>query len=56
VCWLQLEVIAFQGVSGKHTGLNLGQYFIRVCDCMGITGRDKSKVILIDHHVDKITD
>ena len=38
VWWLQSEVIVFQGVSGEHTSLNLGWYFVRVCDCMSITG------------------
>ena len=54
--WLWSEVVAFQGVSGEHTGLNLGWYFVGGCDHVGITGQDKLKVILIDHLIDKITD
>jgi hypothetical protein len=42
---LRLEVIGFQGISGDHSGLNLGQYLVGVCDRVGITSPAKSKVI-----------
>ena len=38
------EVIVFKGISGRHTGTNLGQYFISVCECAGIIARDSSQV------------
>ena len=41
---LQSEVVGFQGVSGSHSGLNLGRYFIRLCDRVGITTSKSSKV------------
>jgi hypothetical protein len=41
---LRSEVIGFQAVSGDHGGLNLGRYFIGLCDRVGITNKDTSKV------------
>jgi hypothetical protein len=41
---LQLEVVGFQGVSGSHSGLNLGQYFVGLCNCVGITTLKSLKV------------
>lgn len=38
------EVISFQSVSRDHSGKNLGQYFVGVCDQIGIMNTKKSKV------------
>jgi hypothetical protein len=38
------EVIAFRGVSGAHTGDNLGRYVVSLCDRVGITSDESSKV------------
>lgn len=46
---LRSEVVAFQGVSGGHDGNNLGQYFMGLCDCVGITSQKGSKVLQIWH-------
>lgn len=40
------EVITFKGISGRHTGANLGQYFVSVCEHAGIIGRDSSQVCI----------
>jgi hypothetical protein len=41
---LRSEVIGFRTVSGDHGGENLGRYFMGVCDRIGITNTDRSKV------------
>ena len=41
---LRSEVVGFQAISGSHSRLNLGQYFIGLCDHVGITMPEKSKV------------
>jgi len=41
---LHSEVIGFQLISGKHIRGNLGQYFIGLCDCVGIMSKKESKV------------
>jgi hypothetical protein len=46
---LQSEVIGFQGISGDHSGLNLGRYLVGVCDRVGITFPAKSKVIALSY-------
>ncbi|KIK78168.1 hypothetical protein PAXRUDRAFT_46159, partial [Paxillus rubicundulus Ve08.2h10] len=33
---LHKEVIAFHGISGAHSGDNLGRYFIGLCEHAGI--------------------
>jgi len=38
------EVISFRSVSGDHSGKNLGQYFVGVCDWIGIMNTKRSKV------------
>jgi len=38
------EVIGFQAVSGEHSGWNLGQYFVGLCDRVGICNDKESKV------------
>jgi hypothetical protein len=38
------EVIGFRGVSGEHSGENLGRYFMGVCERVGIVNMKKSKV------------
>jgi hypothetical protein len=41
---LRSEVIGFQGISGDHSGLNLGRYFIGLCDRVGICSQNGTKV------------
>jgi hypothetical protein len=41
---LRSEVIRFQAISGDHGGVNIGRYFVGLCDRVGITSSDKSKV------------
>ncbi|GLB39419.1 hypothetical protein LshimejAT787_0605810 [Lyophyllum shimeji] len=41
---MRTEVIAFQAVSGDHSGLNLGRYFVGCCDRVGIMGKNGSKL------------
>jgi hypothetical protein len=41
---LRSEVIGFKGVSGQHSGANLGRYFIGLCDRVGICNKERSKV------------
>ena len=41
---LRSEVIAFKGISGRHSGINLGRYFIGVCERAGVIGRNSAKV------------
>ncbi len=43
---LQSEVIGFQAVSGEHSGWNLGQYFVGLCNHMGICNTGETKVCL----------
>ncbi|RDB23358.1 putative AC transposase [Hypsizygus marmoreus] len=43
------EVIAFQGILGDHSGLNLGRYFVGCCDRVGIMGKDGSKCATLDN-------
>jgi hypothetical protein len=48
------EVIAFQPVSGEHSGDNLGRYFVGLCDRVGIMSKTESKIRFADNS-DKIT-
>jgi hypothetical protein len=45
---LRAEVIAFKGLSGEHSGENLGRYFVGICERVGIIdtsgSKNKSKV------------
>jgi hypothetical protein len=41
---LQSEVIGFKGILGEHAGWNLGQYFIGLCDRVGICTQNRLKV------------
>jgi hypothetical protein len=45
------EVVGFHGVSGEHSGENLGQYFMRICERVGIISVKKSKVLLITYYL-----
>ena len=45
------EVIGFRGASGEHSGENLGQYFMGVCEQVGIINAKKSKVRLITYYL-----
>ena len=38
------EVVEFKAVLGDHSSWNLGQYFIGLCDCVGICGTSGLKV------------
>jgi hypothetical protein len=49
---LQAEVIGFRGVSGEHSGANLGQSFMGVCEQVGIVNVKKSKVCSITYSTD----
>jgi hypothetical protein len=49
---LQAEVIGFHGVSGEHSGVNLGRYFMQVCEQVGIVNVKKSKVCSITYSTD----
>jgi hypothetical protein len=42
---LRAEVLGFRGVSGEHSGENLGRYFVGVCERVGIIDAEKSKVL-----------
>lgn len=41
---LRKEVIAFRAVSGPHDGINLGRYFIGLCERVGIIDGYSTKV------------
>ncbi|KIJ99738.1 hypothetical protein K443DRAFT_8215 [Laccaria amethystina LaAM-08-1] len=41
---MRSEVIGFRSVSGDHSGKNLGQYFVGVCDRIGIMNTQRSKL------------
>jgi hypothetical protein len=41
---LRAEVIGFRGVSGRHSGANLGRCFLSVCERVGIVNTQRSKV------------
>lgn len=41
---LRVEVLAFHPIAGKHDGDNLGRYFLRLTDRVGITSKAFSKV------------
>ena len=41
---LHSEVVGFKAISGDHSSWNLGQYFVGLCDCVGICQPKASKV------------
>ena len=41
---LRSEVVGFQPVSGDHSGWNLGQYIVGLCDCVSIFNKNGVKV------------
>lgn len=41
---LRAEVVGFRGISGEHSGANLGRYFLGVCERVGIVNAQRSKV------------
>jgi hypothetical protein len=41
---LRSEVVAFKGLSGEHSGGNLGRYFVGLCERVGIITQNQSKV------------
>ena len=46
---LQSEVFGFHGVSGEHSGENLGWYFMGVCERVRVMNAKQSKVIQLDY-------
>jgi hypothetical protein len=45
------QVIAFCGVSGAHSGVNLGRYIVGLCERVGIVSGQSTKVCLIIFHL-----
>ena len=41
---LRVEVIGFRGLSGAHSGANLGRYAVGLLDHVGIMDKNQSKV------------
>jgi hypothetical protein len=41
---MRTEVVGFQGISGDHGGVNLGRYFMGLCDRIGICNAEGLKV------------
>ncbi|KAF8228769.1 hypothetical protein L208DRAFT_1125256, partial [Tricholoma matsutake] len=41
------EVVGFMSISGDHSGWNLGQYFVGLCDHVGICNQDRSKLYTV---------
>ncbi len=41
---LRSEVAAMHEILGKHSGVNLGCYFILFLDRVGVTSKERSKV------------
>lgn len=41
------EVVGFKGLSGEHTGANLGRYIVGLCDRVGIMSQTGTKASLI---------
>ena len=41
---LRSEVVGFRGISGDHSGGNLGRYFLGMCERIGIIDKGISKV------------
>ncbi|KIK78605.1 hypothetical protein PAXRUDRAFT_163528 [Paxillus rubicundulus Ve08.2h10] len=44
---LSSQVIAFRGISGPHSGHNLGRYFVGLCEHAGIITAGSSKVCVV---------
>ncbi|KAG2109805.1 hypothetical protein BD769DRAFT_1392424 [Suillus cothurnatus] len=44
---LHFQVIAFKGISGTHTGDNLGCYFVSLCEWAGIIAGQFSKLFCV---------
>lgn len=40
---MRSAVIGFRGISGEHSGANLGQHLVRICQRVGIVGAQTSK-------------
>ena len=41
---LRVEVIGFKALSGEHSRENLKRYMVGLLDCVGIKGKNQSKV------------
>ncbi|KAF5378162.1 hypothetical protein D9615_007596 [Tricholomella constricta] len=52
---LRAEVVGFRLIHGTHTGSNLGQYFVGLCDRVGIMSRSDSKLGCLEHVVNLAT-
>jgi hypothetical protein len=53
---LEGNVIALRGLVGEHGGKNLGRYVAGLCDRVGITGFENSKVsnhVITANHEDR---
>lgn len=46
-CKMRSEVVGFTALKGNHSGDNQGRYFMGMCDRVGITGKESSKVRFI---------
>ena len=44
---LWAEVIGFKGISGAHSGENLGRYTVGLLDRVGIMDKKQSKVLTV---------
>jgi hypothetical protein len=49
---LRAEIVGFQPISGEHSGMNLGKYFVGLCDRVGIMSKwylttKNSKAVLV---------
>jgi hypothetical protein len=42
---LHSEVMGFQPISGEHSRENLGQYFVGLCNHVGIMSKNELKVL-----------
>jgi hypothetical protein len=51
---LRAEVIGFRGISGEHSGANLGRYFLGVCERVGIVNAQRSKVTRLDVTIENL--
>jgi len=38
---LKSAVIGMKGITGDHSGKNLGRFVVAVCNCIGLIGKQK---------------
>jgi hypothetical protein len=46
---MRAEIIGFKALSGNHVGENLERYTVGLLDCVGVMGKNHSKVITITY-------